>query len=951
MSDKVTTENQHNQVAESKNEFSSTNGSVSSRALPALKGQEFGRNGKTTAKVGFEDKLEYTHESNDNGRRSSGSTTTAAAVGTAATVAADRRKSKDARRSSKIEHKDIPVWKQRVQHILENTAFSAWMTILTVYALFGDDLRLLATEKAADDIFYSISCVCLFFFTLEIVLGCLGKDNYPLSFFFWLDVVATISLIPDIGWIWNEIVNTEDSSSAGSDNAEQATQLARAGRASRAGTRAGRIIRIVRMIRLIRIVKLYKHAQDYMDESHHKQEQEKEENGAMSRDSQGDSEEGAITPNQNRASMDSVETEERAISSRGFETGGAAVPRQPQRPEDLPEESRVGKKLSELTTKRVIILVLAMMFGSPIFQLDTYDDANNSHAYGLEVMKNYILNDNVGTMKIVYDHYVESHRDLDIPLISLTVFNPINTVNIGDFSLQYENPDDLRTEEKDTVWVTYTNDQAEELILIEAIFDLRFTTRWTAGLSMIRTVFVCIVLASAALFFSKDAQDLVLTPIETMIKKVNDIARNPLLAAQEEENQQVALAESELADEGDKKVKGKKVKEQPMETQILEQTIIKIGALLALGFGEAGSEIIAQNMAHGGDVNPMIPGKKVVAIFGFCDIRQFTDATEVLQEDVMLFVNEIAEIVHGMVDHFSGAANKNIGDAFLLVWKFNDEEDVVREADDTLYLRDTNSVHQTADMALMSFLMIVAKINTSQKLTKYSNHPGLNARIENYSVKMGFGLHVGWAIEGAIGSDFKIDASYLSPNVNMASRLEAATKQYGVPLLVSGPLFDIFSPETQDYLRLIDRATVKGAKEPIEFYTCDIDPSPLQVDTSDEANENIDKKVLKVRARMRRDNLRRQAMSEKLYIHTLFETEQELIAMRANISQEFLDEFKKATDLFIEGDWTEAKASFTRATEIKGTEDGPTQTLWNYMEEYNFQAPDDWKKYRVLTEK
>jgi class 3 adenylate cyclase len=46
----------------------------------------------------------------------------------------------------------------------------------------------------------------------------------------------------------------------------------------------------------------------------------------------------------------------------------------------------------------------------------------------------------------------------------------------------------------------------------------------------------------------------------------------------------------------------------------------------------------------------------------------------------------------------------------------------------------------------------------------------------NYSVKMSFGLHVGWAFEGAIGSDFKIDASYLSPNVNMASRLEVATK-------------------------------------------------------------------------------------------------------------------------------------------------------------------------------
>jgi class 3 adenylate cyclase len=49
---------------------------------------------------------------------------------------------------------------------------------------------------------------------------------------------------------------------------------------------------------------------------------------------------------------------------------------------------------------------------------------------------------------------------------------------------------------------------------------------------------------------------------------------------------------------------------------------------------------------------------------------------------------------------------------------------------------------------------------------------------------MGFGLHIGWAIEGAIGSEYKIDASYLSPNVNISSRLEAATKQYGVQILI-----------------------------------------------------------------------------------------------------------------------------------------------------------------------
>ena len=66
-----------------------------------------------------------------------------------------------------------------------------------------------------------------------------------------------------------------------------------------------------------------------------------------------------------------------------------------------------------------------------------------------------------------------------------------------------------------------------------------------------------------------------------------------------------------IQDELERKNKGKKVKvkaEAQMETVILEQTIIKIGALLALGFGEAGSKIIAENMQGSGDINPMLPG-------------------------------------------------------------------------------------------------------------------------------------------------------------------------------------------------------------------------------------------------------------------------------------------------------------------------------------------------------
>lgn len=81
-----------------------------------------------------------------------------------------------------------------------------------------------------------------------------------------------------------------------------------------------------------------------------------------------------------------------------------------------------------------------------------------------------------------------------------------------------------------------------------------------------------------------------------MIIKVTRISQNPLLAAQEEENE--ALMLEKIKEDEDKKNKGKRKsgprkKEAVMETVMLEQTIVKIGALLALGFGEAGSKIIA----------------------------------------------------------------------------------------------------------------------------------------------------------------------------------------------------------------------------------------------------------------------------------------------------------------------------------------------------------------------
>jgi len=168
----------------------------------------------------------------------------------------------------------------------------------------------------------------------------------------------------------------------------------------------------------------------------------------------------------------------------------------------------------------------------------------------------------------------------------------------------------------------------------------------------------------------------------------------------------------------------------------------------------------------------------------------------------MLFVNEIGEIVHGTVDRYSGAANKNIGDAFLLVWKIPKDDHIYDKVKDEYSVKNCSRVNQLADMATISFLLLVSGLKKSRKMIKYNNHQGLIERMGvGYQVRLGLGIHVGYAIEGAIGSYYKIDASYLSSHVRMSERLEGATKHYGVPLLISGDLYRILTRKTKGNCR------------------------------------------------------------------------------------------------------------------------------------------------------
>jgi len=337
---------------------------------------------------------------------------------------------------------------------------------------------------------------------------------------------------------------------------------------------------------------------------------------------------------------------------------------------------------------------------------------------------------------------------------------------------------------------------------------------------------------------------------------------------------------------------------------MVEGALLRIGQLLQVGFGEAGAAIIARNVkSRGGKINALIPGEKVSAVFGFCDVRKFTAVTEYLQQDVMVFVNVIADIVHTAVARNGGSPNKNIGDAFLLVWKDKDEASNI-----------------PGDRALRSFLEAIVDVKRNPYLHEICRRPDLQECLgEDFSVDLGFGLHFGWAIEGAIGSSMKVDASYLSPHVNISSRLEAATKQYGVMILLSGEVMEHVRGVLRFRCRRVDRVTVKGSSTPLDLYTYDvIDPFSMQMAVS----------------------------LPRMWDYS----EEAVLGPPSTEYTSYCVLFNEGVKLYIEGEWEGAKRVFEECERLCRV-DPPRSVLTSFMAERGWVKPEEWEGYRALTEK
>lgn len=376
----------------------------------------------------------------------------------------------------------------------------------------------------------------------------------------------------------------------------------------------------------------------------------------------------------------------------------------------------------------------------------------------------------------------------------------------------------------------------------EGMFANRQEVQDAALVELLMTIFVLLVWFVGVTAFAGPIFVLVIKPIERMVRLLGMLMVDPL-------GYQTSASFKKFMFEEDALVKNSQwTKEvlKGMETSFLMSTILRIGSLMKVGFGSAGVEIIRNNLQKGHNKNMLIlnsQGSTVSCIFLFCDIRQFTDVTECLQEEVFVFTNRIAAVVHSICHAYGGSANKNVGDAFLVSWLLEDDSaNGVRFGSRTS--QDLVAKHNQADKALLSVVKIcialyyddyyVQTMSDNARTTllnKLKNRPGP-------VVQMGFGLHAGKAVQGAIGSQRKIDATYVSEAVERAEYLESSTKRYGLKMLMSDTFHRLLHSSNRRRCRKIDQIMFVNdddeQDEPsydqgdiMELYTYDMDIDAL----------------------------------------------------------------------------------------------------------------------------
>ncbi|EDN68672.1 adenylate/guanylate cyclase [Beggiatoa sp. PS] len=176
----------------------------------------------------------------------------------------------------------------------------------------------------------------------------------------------------------------------------------------------------------------------------------------------------------------------------------------------------------------------------------------------------------------------------------------------------------------------------------------------------------------------------------------------------------------------------------------------------------------------------------------FSDIRSFTTLSERMSpQDNFNFINAYLKEMGPIIREYGGFVDKYIGDAIMALFI---------NADDAL----------NASIAML------------KKLTEFNNNQ------ENKSLKplkIGIGLNTGQLMLGIIGEQHRLQGTVISDSVNLASRLEGATKTYKGSLIISENTLARLNHPEKYAMRFLDNIKVKGRSERIKiFEVFDADP-------------------------------------------------------------------------------------------------------------------------------
>ena len=182
-------------------------------------------------------------------------------------------------------------------------------------------------------------------------------------------------------------------------------------------------------------------------------------------------------------------------------------------------------------------------------------------------------------------------------------------------------------------------------------------------------------------------------------------------------------------------------------------------------------------------------GEKRYATYLFTDVRGFTSMSESLPpEDVTYIMNRALTAQQKSVQKYEGMVDKYIGDAMMAI--FNAPLD--------------QPAHE--NLAINCALDIMKNMEELNKDLKEKGLP---------PVAIGIGINSGEAVIGNMGSDSRFDYTAIGDAVNTAARLESATKEVGVDLLIGKNTAQF----TKFKLELITTINVKGKADALDVYT------------------------------------------------------------------------------------------------------------------------------------